>query len=467
MGGPPSPASRIRRPTSGNAAKITTSGDDSEGLHAVAFASGYDAWAQAYVRNWGVISTTGSNSAGIEAFAKATGDAAAIAIVDNYNNITTKGSKSPGIHAASNAYGLLNASAQTTVFNTGDITTSGSKSAGIVADATALALNGNSTAYVNVVNWGKITTSGSRSAGVLLSASGATAGITLTNHNGIYALGKKYHAIVADAHGADTWITINNNADGGLIQGNLQLSSKYSVLNNAGKWKMKGDSNFGPGTHDTVNNSGVVSMINLATIVTVTTNAGSISNVGNVSVSTVGGSNSSSNSNSGSISPDQSGGISNTNSGTLTTTNSGSITQDNSGTVNQNQNVTNNITVTNNISYSGTPRVTTVTSYVDGAAPGAGYYAFGSVLPHKVKNPSGQFHTVFIDGLETWNNNGGLITMKDGYANQQIVLGPHTNFNGTGNSRLEVDAFLGGPGSRADILVIGGNVTGTTHVGGE
>ena len=42
-------------------------------------------------------------------------------------------------------------------------------------------------------------------------------------------------------------------------------------------------------------------------------------------------------------------------------------------------------------------------------------------------------------------------------------------FNGTGNSRLVVDAFLGGPGSQADVLQVGGHtgqgyVTGLTHI---
>ena len=44
---------------------------------------------------------------------------------------------------------------------------------------------------------------------------------------------------------------------------------------------MQGNSNFGPGTHDTVNNSGVVSMQNGTT--SVSTNSGSINITTNVS----------------------------------------------------------------------------------------------------------------------------------------------------------------------------------------
>src|SRR5262245_277235 len=52
--------------------------------------------------------------------------------------------------------------------------------------------------------------------------------------------------------------------------------------------------------------------------------------------------------------------------------------------------------------------------------------------------------------------------MVNGSPNQQIVLSG--NFNASGNSRLAVDAFLGGPGSTADRLSVGGNVTGLTQV---
>jgi hypothetical protein len=97
------------------------------------------------------------------------------------------------------------------------------------------------------------------------------------------------------------------------------------------------------------------------------------------------------------------------------------------------------------------------------------------------------FHVIELNGLETFNNNGGLITMINGNPTDRIVLanyaGKQVYFNGTGNSRLGVDAFLGGAEnacsgtcdhnghfrSSADVLQVGkfpgqGYVTGLTHV---
>ncbi len=69
---------------------------------------------------------------------------------------------------------------------------------------------------------------------------------------------------------------------------------------------------------------------------------------------------------------------------------------------------------------------------------------------------------MFLANLENFSNAGGLVDMRDGHANQQIVISG--NFIASGNSRLGVDAYLGKPGSRADILTIGGFVAGTTQI---
>jgi hypothetical protein len=79
------------------------------------------------------------------------------------------------------------------------------------------------------------------------------------------------------------------------------------------------------------------------------------------------------------------------------------------------------------------------------------------------------FYTTFVDGLETFNNNGGTVSLQNGFANQQLVLST-TNFNGSAagspvTSTLAVDAILGNHWqSRSDILTVGGNVTGVTKV---
>ena len=78
---------------------------------------------------------------------------------------------------------------------------------------------------------------------------------------------------------------------------------------------------------------------------------------------------------------------------------------------------------------------------------------------------SGVAGTVTFNGLETFNNAGGLVSMVDGQVGDRLVLAG-TTFNGTGNSRLALDVALGGPGSTADVLQItgAGQFTGATTI---
>jgi len=78
---------------------------------------------------------------------------------------------------------------------------------------------------------------------------------------------------------------------------------------------------------------------------------------------------------------------------------------------------------------------------------------------------SGAAGTVTFNGLETFNNAGGLVSMVDGQVGDRLVLNG-TTFNGTGNSRLGLDVALGGPGSTADVLQItgAGQFTGVTTI---
>jgi outer membrane autotransporter protein len=63
-----------------------------------------------------------------------------------------------------------------------------------------------------------------------------------------------------------------------------------------------------------------------------------------------------------------------------------------------------------------------------------------------------------FNGLENFNNSG-LVTLVDGGEGDLFSL--TSNFN-AGSGVLAVDAFLGGPGSVADVMQVGGNVTGQT-----
>ena len=91
-----------------------------------------------------------------------------------------------------------------------------------------------------------------------------------------------------------------------------------------------------------------------------------------------------------------------------------------------------------------------------------------------------------LSGLSVFNNAGGVIEMNNtpvpddnriilaNYSNTTNPGAPTVVFSGTGNSRLWVDASLGGPGSRSDVLQVGlggttvptalGYVTGLTHI---
>jgi len=89
------------------------------------------------------------------------------------------------------------------------------------------------------------------------------------------------------------------------------------------------------------------------------------------------------------------------------------------------------------------------------------YYIFAG-------NQTGASETTTFDGLENLNNNAlGHIQLIDQAAgdgsNFTDLLRTSGNYNGNGGD-LGVDAFLGGPGSFADVLSVGGNVTGVTEI---
>jgi outer membrane autotransporter protein len=82
--------------------------------------------------------------------------------------------------------------------------------------------------------------------------------------------------------------------------------------------------------------------------------------------------------------------------------------------------------------------------------------------------------TTTLSGLYSFQNKG-LISLQDGAPGDTLVLtsGPYSHsfgynydisFIGSGKSTLAVDAFLGGPGSTSDVLIVNGNVSGKTKV---
>jgi Autotransporter beta-domain/Autochaperone Domain Type 1 len=93
--------------------------------------------------------------------------------------------------------------------------------------------------------------------------------------------------------------------------------------------------------------------------------------------------------------------------------------------------------------------------------------AGGTVL---AATDSTRSETSAIEGLETFRNRG-LISMVDGRPGDSFTIsntpgGTDLDFVASDNSRLAVDAFLGGPGkSRSDTFTVEGSVSGTTTVG--
>ena len=84
---------------------------------------------------------------------------------------------------------------------------------------------------------------------------------------------------------------------------------------------------------------------------------------------------------------------------------------------------------------------------------------------HTAANAGAAEFTAFI-GLETFENSG-TISLVDGQVGDvfqisNTVGGTDLDFNANGGSKLAVDAFLGAPGSTADVFVIDGDVTGRT-----
>ncbi|WP_052699218.1 autotransporter domain-containing protein [Hyphomicrobium sp. 99] len=97
----------------------------------------------------------------------------------------------------------------------------------------------------------------------------------------------------------------------------------------------------------------------------------------------------------------------------------------------------------------------------------------GTIYTTDPNNPAYNDTTV-LTGVEYFNNGGGgatgTIDLQDGYTGDVFILEPTdggalTYHGAVGESALKVDAFLGGPStSSSDVLVIDGDVTGSTAI---
>lgn len=132
------------------------------------------------------------------------------------------------------------------------------------------------------------------------------------------------------------------------------------------------------------------------------------------------------------------------------------------------------VTVNNNALMNGFMTFATNDSVINNAAGGiwtaSATSNFGSGT--SIVNNAGVIRTdpaaagsanVTFSKLGTLNNGAtGLITMANGKAGDRITT--TGNYSGQSGSRLGIDAFLGGPGSKADAFAIGGNALGSTAI---
>ena len=479
--------------TNGTNATVTTYDDHSDGVSLSAFAKALgnaNATVAASVINGGAIVTYGKESTGIELYAGAVsgaGTPSANGSVQNWGSVVTHGRESDAIKCTAVGDSSCNVTniaafiqtygdhsealdlrvtdttpnpvegASITVSNLGDgANPSSIKTSGDHSDAVKATVNG-AKGTINIYNSGSIWTYGNhseaidatvngingyiivRNAGTILTGSpddphsgkksdaisaivGINGSILIANNGGtVSTYGKKSDAInVAVLGGVKGSININNLttltsttnngvvttttnvgtiaayntgyhavvatgapvtlSSSGYIFGNVQLSATNDTFTNAGKWTMAGNSNFGRGT-DVVSNSGIVTMLS--------------------------GSNGSSSSSSG----DHKHG-------------------DHSG---RDHVITPSVLAVAGARYSNIGGQQT-------------YYRYGPLVSgnsfghHKHGDTNNLFYTVFLSNLETFVNSG-LVDMRDGHPNQQIVVSG--NFVGLGGT-LGVDAYLGG-----------------------
>jgi len=124
--------------------------------------------------------------------------------------------------------------------------------------------------------------------------------------------------------------------------------------------------------------------------------------------------------------------------------------------------INNTGTLTSDIRFTGGADVVNNTgTFVVGPNPdfGAGTDVFGNSGTVQFLGGAMAPVTRIFTGLETFNNTGGLIDLRNGIVGDVLTL-PGT-FSGTGASTLGLDASLSGAGV-SDRLVIGGVATGST-----
>ena len=388
------------------------------------------------ITNSGNIATAGFAAYGIRATTY--GSNSPISIV-NSGDIATAGFLAHGIYGYT--YGD---NSDLGIVNSGGIATS----AGYADGISGYTYGNNSD--LSIVNSGDISTRGLEAEGVFVTTIGRNASLSVVNSGTISTRGRYAEGINAVTYGTNSDLHIVNSGDiettgflsDGIFAETFGPSSPLAI-HNSGSIRAEGILGYGIHAHTYGGNSPI-----------------EIENSGDIFGSTVG------------ISAYSATSTMVVNSGSLSAGSDLAIdTQGASTTIHNTGLITGFVDLTDSsdtfVNHTGGEFIATDTAPSDfGGGTDLFRNVAGGTLRAASDGTNGE-RTSFV-GLERFENRG-LITMVDGRDNDVFRIsntpgGTDLTFVGSGDSTLAVDAFLGGPGSTSDTLVIEGNVSGRTRI---
>ncbi len=358
--------------------------------------------------------------------------------ITNSGNIATTGLGAIGIEAATFAR-----SSSISIVNSGGISTRALNGDGVNAATTGR------NSDLSVVNSGDIFTRGEEAEGVFATTVGRNAGISINNSGTINTRGRFAEGINAATYGTNGDLSIVNSGDietrgflsDGIYAATFSENSALTIVN-SGTVRARGVFGYGiyaqtyePSSPIEIQNSGeiygtTVGIYTYSATSTTITNSGSISAGSGLAIDTEGA----------------------------------STTINNTGLITGFIDLTGNRDIFNN--NGGGEFNAMQTSYFGG---GGDVFINNSGATLRTADNRNNSEFTSFEGLEQFKNRG-VITMQDGKQGDVFMIsntvgGTDLSFDGSGDSTLKVDTFLGGPKtSKSDILIVEGDVTGKTLV---
>lgn len=402
-------ASSESGPVTVNVNTISTAGANADGISATTNSSDITIDA-------GSISTTGLGATGIAARS----DAGDIAI--NVGNVTVTGADSTAITAAS-------AVGDVSVSSTGTVVASGRNGGGLFATSGT----GNAAIIANNVSTVAALAMDTDTSRAAISATGANASVRVNGTaqtSGTGFAGADSATVAATATNGNASAIVNNvTARGDGVSALRVTATNAATATLNGQIAALGDGadavivDGGNTASVTVGANGTVDAADGDGIVLISGNASTLNNAGV---------------------------IGNNTNGFAVAAFGGPLTINNSGTL------TSDILFT-----AGADRVNNTGAFIVDTSPdfGAGADTFNnSGTVRFTPGAAGPVSRTFT-GLETFNNTGGLVELRNGVTGDRLTL--PGNFAGSAGSRLGLDVDLSGSGT-ADRLIVGGAATGST-----